>query len=376
MKTKTKVIGIVIVLAVAAGIGTFYFLSLPKVVQNKTTGTVVDQLFGWKFPVAKFPSTGSGGALAYSDIRDPGGIPQGFPVRLQIPVIGVDSAIEDAVITSDGRMDVPSGTIDVAWFSLGPHPGDVGSAVIGGHYGIQNGVPFVFYNLDKLKAGDKIYIVNDKNDTLAFQIRSIASFDRNADATTVFTSHDGLAHLNLITCEGIWNQVNGTYPERLVVFTDAIPAEGAAPAATITASATFNRSLNVGTQGQDVAALQTALAQKGFLTMPPGVLMGIFGTVTRTAVAKYQVSEGLLPSVGFFGPQTRARLIAELESGPVLPNAGSGPNATSSNAQNPSAARQGFMSWVESLYATPLDGFITLLLLIAIIFIVFKIIKR
>ena len=68
----------------------------------------------------------------------------------------MDSQIEDALITPDGRMDVPAGTIDVAWFALGPQPGSVGSAVIGGHYGIQNGVPFVFYNLDKLTIGNLV----------------------------------------------------------------------------------------------------------------------------------------------------------------------------------------------------------------------------
>ena len=81
--------------------------------------------------------------------------------------------------------------------------------------------------MDKLKVGNKVYILDDKGDTLAFIVKSVSSFDRNADSTPVFTSHDGLAHLNLITCEGIWNQVNGNYPERLVVFTDAIPGEGA-----------------------------------------------------------------------------------------------------------------------------------------------------
>jgi len=131
------------------------------------------------------------------------------------------------LVTPDGRMDVPAGSVNVAWFALGPRPGQIGSAVIGGHFGILNGIPFVFYNLDKIKVGDKIYVLNDKGETLAFITRSISSFDRNADATTVFTSNDHLAHLNLITCEGTWNLVNDTYPKRLVVFTDAIPSEGA-----------------------------------------------------------------------------------------------------------------------------------------------------
>jgi LPXTG-site transpeptidase (sortase) family protein len=192
--------------------------------QNKTANISSDKLFGWKLPTSQFPLTALNQyLLAYSNIRNYKGPPIGLPVRLKIPIIGVDALIEDALITPDGRMDVPAGSVDVAWFALGPHPGQIGSAVIGGHYGIQNGTPFVFYNLDKLKIGDKVYIQNDKGENIAFQVRSIALFDRNADATTVFTSADGLSHLNLITCEGVWNQVDGNYPERRVVFADLIP---------------------------------------------------------------------------------------------------------------------------------------------------------
>ena len=214
MKKRATLISISIVFIVIAGIG-YYSLSLPK---NNP-----DSLFGWKFPVAKFPSTGSVKTqVAYSEIRDPNTPPQGLPVRLKIPSLGVDSAVEDALITPDGRMDVPAGSVNVAWFALGPHPGDVGSSVIGGHFGIKDGVPFVFYNLNKIAIGDKVHIVDDKGNTITFVVRSIKSFNRKADATSVFTSDDGLAHLNLITCEGTWNEVNGNYPDRFVVFTDKI----------------------------------------------------------------------------------------------------------------------------------------------------------
>ncbi len=215
-KTTKKRRNILILLVLLIGTGSYFGISA-KLDRDKAASAA----FGWKFPVAKFPSVGSSqNQLAYSNIRDPGGVPQGLPVRLRIPTIGVDTAIEDAVITPDGKMDVPNNSLNVAWFSPGPHPGQEGSAVIGGHFGIKGGIPFVFYNLNKLKSGDTIYVVDDRGSTITFIVRSTKSFDRNADATTVFTSQDGVAHLNLITCEGVWNQVNGTYPERLVVFTD------------------------------------------------------------------------------------------------------------------------------------------------------------
>lgn len=76
-------------------------------------------------------------------------------------------------------------------------------------------------------------------------------------------------------------------------------------------SATFSRSLSIGASGADVVALQTALMQKGFLTMPSGVSKGYFGALTSAAVTSYQVSVGL-PQVGIFGPMTRAQLLSEL----------------------------------------------------------------
>lgn len=272
-----------------------------------------DEYFGWKFPIAKFPLTGSDGSLiAYSTIRDPGGIPEGLPVRLKIPIIGVDSVIEDALITPDGRMDVPEGSKNVAWFSPGPHPGNKGSAVIGGHFGISNGVPWVFYNLDKLKVGDKIYVVNDKDETLAFVVRAIKSYDRNADATPVFTSQDGLAHLNLITCEGVWNQVNGTYPLRLVVFTDAISGEG-----------------SVEVNEKEAEAAKTK-------------------EVTKATVVPKQKRMSL--------PQTSQQVASGDERSPSF--------------------QQLLVDSAHSLYETPFDVFITVVLLGGIGFMMFKIIKR
>ena len=57
----------------------------------------------------------------------------GLPIRLKIPSIKVDAAIEYVGIAPDGNMDVPKGPDNVAWFEPGTRPGDVGSAVLAGH---------------------------------------------------------------------------------------------------------------------------------------------------------------------------------------------------------------------------------------------------
>lgn len=144
----------------------------------------------------------------------------GLPVRLKIPSINVDALVEHVGLTPNGAMDVPKERANVAWFNLGPRPGENGSAVIDGHYGWKSGKASTFDNLYKLHKGDKLYIEDEKGTTITFVVRESRRYNPNADASEVFGSSDGRAHLNLITCEGVWDKVSKTYSKRLVVFTD------------------------------------------------------------------------------------------------------------------------------------------------------------
>lgn len=144
----------------------------------------------------------------------------GLPVRLKIPVLNLDAAVEQLGLTADGSMDAPKGPVDVAWYKLGQRPGGTGSAVIAGHSNWNKGAPAVFDNIKKLHRGDKLYIVDDKGQTAVFAVRELRDYNQNDDAASVFGSSDGQAHLNLITCEGAWNKVTKSYNSRLVVFAD------------------------------------------------------------------------------------------------------------------------------------------------------------
>ena len=142
------------------------------------------------------------------------------PVRLKIPTINVDASIEYVGVTPLGAMDVPKGPTLVAWFELGPRPGENGSAVIAGHSGWKDGVKAVFNNLDKLEIGDKIYIEDEFGTTTTFVVQKVRTYDPKADTSSVFGSSDGKVHLNLITCVGFWDKVNKDSSNRLVVFAD------------------------------------------------------------------------------------------------------------------------------------------------------------
>lgn len=144
----------------------------------------------------------------------------GLPVRLKIPKINVEASIQQVGITQSGEMEVSSNTVDVGWFKLGPRPGEVGSAVIAGHVDGENSEVGVFANLYKLKEGDKLYIETNKGTSIAFIVRRSRIYNPGY-ADEVFSRSDG-AHLNLITCDGVWDGAKKSYSKRLVVFADAI----------------------------------------------------------------------------------------------------------------------------------------------------------
>lgn len=142
-----------------------------------------------------------------------------FPVHLIIPSIKVDSKVDGVGITAAGVMEVPDSVTNTGWFNLGPSPGATGSAVIAGHFDGKNGESAVFNNLNKLNPGDRIFVIDNLQNITTFVVRESREFAPGY-AEEVFKSQDTKAHLNLVTCDGVWEAGKKSYSKRLVVFAD------------------------------------------------------------------------------------------------------------------------------------------------------------
>ncbi len=145
----------------------------------------------------------------------------GFPVRLLIPAIDVNAGIQPLGVTPKGEMEVPSNALDAGWYKFGPRPGETGSAVIAGHFNGESGEAGVFAKLSELKEGNELFIEDDTGKFIAFVVRASRTYDPGY-ADEVFSRSDGV-HLNLITCEGAWDETKKSYSKRLVVFADLVP---------------------------------------------------------------------------------------------------------------------------------------------------------
>jgi hypothetical protein len=148
----------------------------------------------------------------------------GQPVRLKIPSISVDAAVEQVGKTPDGAMDVPSSFYDTAWYQLGPRPGETGNAVIDGHVDSTTGKA-IFYDLRKLMHGDQITVVGDDSVERHFIVSDMGTYaTQDVPLARIFGPATG-AHLNLITCDSntTFNQTTHSYDGNLVVYADAMP---------------------------------------------------------------------------------------------------------------------------------------------------------
>jgi sortase A len=146
----------------------------------------------------------------------------GLPVRLKIPAINVDAPVEYMGNTPAADMAAPNDVASVGWYKYGSIPGEEGGSVIDGHVVGLRGEAGVFYQLDKLKKGDVLSVIDAKGQTAMFTVRETKTYDQSQQPTEVFNSSGG-KHLNLITCSGDWDADHRQYLKRFVVFADITP---------------------------------------------------------------------------------------------------------------------------------------------------------
>lgn len=145
-----------------------------------------------------------------------------LPAYLSIPSLGVFTRVEYVTVDKDNNMDIPKDPNNAAWFKPGTVPGNPGNAVMDGHlnwYGIPQGI---FFHLGTLKAGDRLYVRDDKGRDRAFVVTKqlICGFN-NCPLVDVFGPTTA-TRLNLITCDGTFNRTTQNYDKRMIVYSELV----------------------------------------------------------------------------------------------------------------------------------------------------------
>ncbi len=166
--------------------------------------------------VGAFPSP-TGPIVAVSPSAAPK--PVAAPVSLTIPLIGVQTNLMTLGLGSNGELQVPPlSTASVAgWYTGSPRPGAIGSSIIVGHVDTKS-LPAVFYRLNTLTRGDKIYVKRADGTLVEFRVTSVQTYLKDHFPTEAVYGPVPDPELRLITCGGAWDRATSHYLSNIVVY--------------------------------------------------------------------------------------------------------------------------------------------------------------
>lgn len=148
----------------------------------------------------------------------------GVPVRVRVPSINLDAAVEVVPLQGNGSVGTPQNFANVGWYERGARPGEPGNSVLLGHVDSTKGTA-VFWNLQKVQPGDRITVVGDDGIEHSFAVAGLQRYSLDdVPMDKIYGPTDG-AHLNLVTCDSDtpFNRRTGEYGGYVVVFADATP---------------------------------------------------------------------------------------------------------------------------------------------------------
>ncbi|TYB45491.1 class F sortase [Actinomadura chibensis] len=142
-----------------------------------------------------------------------------LPVEVAIPAIGVRAPLARLGLAADGSVQVPpAGRPDEAgWYDGGPAPGERGAAVILGHVDSAKGAA-VFYDLGRLRPGDRVEVARADGRTALFTVESVERVRKDAFPSERVYGPLDYPGLRLVTCGGTFDRVKRSYRDNIVVY--------------------------------------------------------------------------------------------------------------------------------------------------------------
>lgn len=152
-------------------------------------------------------------------------LPSSKPVAIDIPAIGVHSAVRFVGLTAQNTLEVPAPGPhydEAAWYKYSSTPGALGPAVIVGHVDSAAHGPSVFFNLGDLGQGDDVLVTRADGLVAVFRVDEVRRFPKDDFPTQLVYGDTDHAALRLITCGGPFDDAAGHYLENIVVFASLV----------------------------------------------------------------------------------------------------------------------------------------------------------
>ena len=147
------------------------------------------------------------------------------PTHIQVGAISLTAEVIPVGVDAKSQFDVPAAKT-VGWYRYGPTPGQPGASVLAAHVD-YNGARGAFYDLSKLKPGDRVEVVMDDGAKLHFTVTGVYEIQKHELPAEELFRKDGAPVLNLITCGGTFNPEKHSYNANVVVTAEPTDAASA-----------------------------------------------------------------------------------------------------------------------------------------------------
>lgn len=144
-------------------------------------------------------------------------VPAGQPRSIRIEKLNIDAYVQRVSVTKENAMATPNNIAFTGWYIGSVTPGSDGLSIINGHAGGRY-IDGVFKNLKRLTNGDSIQVQRGDLSWHTYKVFSVKTVSV-ADANKALYERNPLLpkQLNLITCDGSFNDASQTYDERTIV---------------------------------------------------------------------------------------------------------------------------------------------------------------
>jgi sortase (surface protein transpeptidase) len=178
-------------------------------------------------PVPQRPESSARAATSHAHVVTPLPVPpaaaRSVPIAVRIPAIGLAVWLTQLGLNANGTVEVPTSVKAPGWFSPGPSPGQVGSAVILGHVDSSQG-PGVFFQLRTLQPGDPITVNLADGVVATFKVTSVVMYQKSQFPDQQVYGSNGSSELQLVTCGGTFDPETGHYLSNIVVYSSFVSA--------------------------------------------------------------------------------------------------------------------------------------------------------
>jgi sortase (surface protein transpeptidase) len=168
------------------------------------------------------PATGDEGPQPLATQAAEPAVVRPEPVSIRIPAIGVQAEVGGLGLNADDTVEVPTDPDDAGWYSLGPSPGEAGSAVILGHVDSKSG-PAVFAGLKRLRAGNRILVTMSDRSIVRYAVTGVSTYPNAKFPARRVYGATGTSTLNLVTCGGKYDTRIG-YLSNVVAYASILSA--------------------------------------------------------------------------------------------------------------------------------------------------------